>query len=98
VQRAIILNRPRLKYWLSVGAQSSDGVMHLLGKADFLPPRPPKYGTSTLYERSVPAPESIKATIASKYGGLAIDNWEQVAEQDKHKEEPAPNSSDSAQV
>lgn len=50
-EKQIILNRPRLKYWLGVGAQPTKGVFRILGKSGFLPPRPPPFGTATLYEK-----------------------------------------------
>lgn len=50
-EKQIILNRPRLKYWLGVGAQPTKGVFRILGKSGFLPVRPPPFGTATLYEK-----------------------------------------------
>lgn len=87
VDRAIILNRPRLKYWLSVGAQPTDGVMHLFGLTGFLPPRPPKYGTDTLYTKPERISEPLQKIYAKKYGRFAGLNWEQVANQEHHREE-----------
>ena len=49
--RSIVLNRPRLKYWLGVGAEPTEGIQRLLAKVDFLPKKPPPFGTATLYPR-----------------------------------------------
>mmetsp|Transcript_28933 Transcript_28933/g.51694 ORF Transcript_28933/g.51694 Transcript_28933/m.51694 type:complete len:336 (+) Transcript_28933:2734-3741(+) len=87
VERAIILNRPRLKYWLSVGAIPTDGVMHLMGLADFLPRRPPKYGTSTLYELAKPAPEKPGVELMKKYGKAVALNLDQAIAIEKAREE-----------
>lgn len=36
------INKDRVKYWLGVGAQPSDTVLRLLGKAEILPAQPRK--------------------------------------------------------
>lgn len=44
-QKMVSLNVDRIKYWLSVGAQPSDSVAKLLGKAGILPPYPQRVST-----------------------------------------------------
>lgn len=51
--RSVILNRARLKYWLGVGAEPSEGVLRLLSHIGFLPKKPPPFGRTTLYPRPV---------------------------------------------
>ncbi|OMJ95945.1 hypothetical protein SteCoe_497 [Stentor coeruleus] len=51
--RSLILNRARLKYWLGVGAEPSEGVLRLLSHIGFLPKKPPPFGSKTLYPRPV---------------------------------------------
>ena len=41
--KEVRLNTDRIKYWLSVGAQPSDRVAWLLGKADVLPMPPRRH-------------------------------------------------------
>lgn len=75
-ERQVILNRPRLKYWLGVGAEPTKGIVKLLGKVGFLPKRPPPFGTHTLYktesreELKVEEIEEPKATTNGPSGGL----------------------------
>eukprot|EP00793_Prasinoderma_coloniale_P003766 PRCOL_00003143-RA len=38
--KALSLNEPRVKYWLSVGAQPTNTVAKLLGRVGVLPPFP----------------------------------------------------------
>ena len=50
-QRSIIINKHRMRYWLSVGASPTNAVHRLLEKFDFVPPLPDPYGRSSRYER-----------------------------------------------
>ena len=61
-ERQVVLNFPRLKYWLGVGAEPTKGVIKLFGNVGFLPKRPPPHGFSTLYER----PEHVGSTFEKK--------------------------------
>lgn len=38
--KRVLLNVPRIRYWMSVGAQPTDTVARLLGAAGVLPPSP----------------------------------------------------------
>ena len=60
--RSIVLNRPRLKYWIGLGAQITSGAYRVLSQANFLPRKPPPFGYSTLYEHPgfIPTPEPPK--------------------------------------
>eukprot|EP00003_Mantamonas_plastica_P026278 TRINITY_DN5326_c0_g1_i3.p1 TRINITY_DN5326_c0_g1~~TRINITY_DN5326_c0_g1_i3.p1 ORF type:complete len:145 (+),score=19.66 TRINITY_DN5326_c0_g1_i3:38-436(+) len=49
-RKHIVLNTQRIKYWLSVGAQPTDTVKKLLGKANVLPIPPNRAGKSKLKE------------------------------------------------
>lgn len=77
VDRAIILNRPRLKYWLAVGAQPSEGVAKVLQYAEFLPRKPPVWGAATLYPR-VPKPLNPEEDPLVKRLGAFKDRAEEV--------------------
>eukprot|EP00924_Labyrinthula_sp_SR-Ha-C_P001023 snap_masked-scaffold_7-processed-gene-11.12-mRNA-1 protein AED:0.10 eAED:0.10 QI:0/-1/0/1/-1/1/1/0/154 len=39
----VTMNNDRIKYWLGVGAQPTDSVAYLLGRADILPMLPKKF-------------------------------------------------------
>ena len=54
-QRGIVLNKHKARYWLSVGAQPTKGVIRLLNKFDFFPKHPVPFGTDSVYEK----PEKI---------------------------------------
>ena len=49
--RGIVLNKHKIRYWLSVGAQPTNGVIRLLNKFDFYPKSPVPFGSATLYEK-----------------------------------------------
>lgn len=57
--RSIVLNRPRLKYWIGQGAQITSGAYRVLSQANFLPKKPPPFGYSRLYDHPdfIPCPE-----------------------------------------
>jgi len=40
-----------IRYWLSVGAQPTGGVIRLLEKFDMYPKRPIAHGSKSLYEK-----------------------------------------------
>lgn len=51
VQRAMILNKHRVQYWLGVGATSTNRVHRILEKFNFVPKTPIPFGHHTLYEK-----------------------------------------------
>ena len=53
VQRGVVLNKHKVRYWLSVGAQPTNGVAKMLNKygSDFWPKLPVPLGSASLYER-----------------------------------------------
>lgn len=84
VDRAIILNRPRLKYWLSTGAVPTAGVWKLLQWTNFLPRRPPAYGTATLYakpEKKIPVD---KHPLFKRLGGALASRINEVEQVEEH--------------
>lgn len=70
VDRAIILNRPRIKYWLAVGAQPSHGVAKVLQYAEFLPKRPPAWGTASLYPKLAKPVNAQQDPLAKRLGAF----------------------------
>lgn len=64
VQRAVILNKPRLQYWLAVGAQPSRTVQKMLSFVNLMPKPYIPFGSKYLYEK---AP---KSTVPKPYPGL----------------------------
>lgn len=59
VQRAVILNKHRIRYWLSVGAVTSRAVQRLLAMANILPPLLIPHGRTTIY----PKPDKKSPTV-----------------------------------
>jgi small subunit ribosomal protein S16 len=51
IQRGIVLNRHKIRYWLSVGAQPTKGVVRLLNKFDMYPKTPVPWGADNCYEK-----------------------------------------------
>ena len=53
VQRGVVLNKHKVRYWLSIGAQPTNGVAKILNKygADFWPKLPVPLGSASLYEK-----------------------------------------------
>ena len=51
VKRGIVLNKHKIRYWLSVGAQPTKGVVRLLNKFEFYPKTPVPWGSDNLYEK-----------------------------------------------
>lgn len=51
VDRAIMYNKHRLNYWLSVGAQPTEGVHRLLSMLNILPKKPIPFGSKSLYSK-----------------------------------------------
>ena len=81
--RSIVLNRPRLKYWIGLGSEITDGAYRVLSHAGFLPKKPPPFGSDTLYGKPhwLPCPEPPKP-IEPNYGA-AHDLREQVEETER---------------
>ena len=75
VERSIILNQPRLRYWIGVGAEPTPGVLKVLETAELIPKRPPKHGSDTLYEKPVDL-DPNPAQDWSKYGFLEFKGAE----------------------
>lgn len=50
VPRSMVLNRHKARYWLSVGAEPSNGVQRVLTKFGFWPKPPIPFGNATAYE------------------------------------------------
>ena len=55
--KEVRLKTDRIKYWLSVGAQSSDRVAWIFGKFGVLPPLPPRFSPM----RMIPKKDRKKA-------------------------------------
>ncbi|CAD8057118.1 unnamed protein product [Paramecium sonneborni] len=51
VQRSVILNKPRIRYWLAMGAGVTPKVHRFLSWVDLLPAPLIKFGSKTLYEK-----------------------------------------------
>jgi ribosomal protein S16 len=51
VDRAIIFNKHRLHYWLSVGAKPTEGVHRLLSMVNILPKKPIPFGSKSVYPK-----------------------------------------------
>ena len=53
VPRGILLNRHKIRYWMSIGAQPTNGVARILNKfgEDFWPRFPTTHGSSSLYDK-----------------------------------------------
>jgi small subunit ribosomal protein S16 len=51
VQRAMILNKHRLQYWLGVGATCTNRVHRILEKFNYVPKQAVPFGSHTLYEK-----------------------------------------------
>lgn len=51
VERSIVLNTHRIKYWLATGATPTNGVYKLLAKAEMLPKKPIPLGCKYVYEK-----------------------------------------------
>lgn len=69
-KRGIVLNKHKMRYWLSVGAQPTGGVIRLLNKYDFYPNRPTPHGTASVYEK----PEKVYSMQGWKLKGKPKDN------------------------
>ena len=85
-ERSIILNRPRLKYWLSVGAEPTQPVLKLMSMADFFPKTPPTHGTATLYPKPVDV-DSTEMPVRAKELGAYKEHFKTVMAQEKKNEE-----------
>ena len=53
VQRAMILNKHRIQYWLGAGATCTNRVHRILERFDYVPKLPVPFGSESLY----PTPE-----------------------------------------
>lgn len=51
VQRAMILNKHRVQYWLGMGATCTNRVHRILENFDYVPKYPVPFGSHTLYEK-----------------------------------------------
>lgn len=51
VQRAVVFNKPRIRYWLAVGAQPSRSVHRMLSYIDYMPKPMPTFGFKYTYEK-----------------------------------------------
>jgi small subunit ribosomal protein S16 len=53
VPRGVVLNKHKIRYWLAVGAQPTNGVAKLLHKfgKDFYPKLPVPLGSKSLYDK-----------------------------------------------
>jgi len=51
VQRSVILNKPRIQYWLAMGAQPSKSVHRMLSFVDFMPKPLIAHGGNSVYEK-----------------------------------------------
>lgn len=53
IPRGIVLNRHKIRYWMSVGAQPTDAVVRVLNRFgdDFWPRLPVPWGKSSMYEK-----------------------------------------------
>jgi small subunit ribosomal protein S16 len=53
IPRGILLNKHRIRYWLSVGAQPTNGVVRLFNRFgnDFFPKLPTPFGSNSTFER-----------------------------------------------
>ena len=85
-ERSIILNRPRLKYWLGVGAEPTRAVIKLMSMGDFFPKPPPVHGTSTLYSK--PAKDSLEdMPLRAKQLGAYKEHYHTVlAQEEKNRQ------------
>jgi len=45
------LNRHKLRYWLSIGAEPTPGVIRVLNKYEMYPKKPIPWGTASNYEK-----------------------------------------------
>lgn len=50
-ERAYVINKPRISYWLANGATPTKGVHRILEKFDFVPKAPHPYGSKHIYEK-----------------------------------------------
>ena len=85
--RSIILNRPRLKYWLGVGAEPTKGVQKLLWKIGFLPKKPPPFGTASLYPRPETPTVEVAPPPVQRDLGAASAFRDKVEQMDRDREE-----------
>lgn len=51
LDRAVVFNKYKLRYWLSVGAVPTEKVQHLLTMIDFMPKKPNPFGNAQKLER-----------------------------------------------
>ena len=49
--RALVINKERIRYWLSIGALPTKGVHRILEQFDFVPKKPPPFGSKYQYEK-----------------------------------------------
>ena len=50
-KRGCVLNRHKLRYWLSIGAEPTPGVIRVLNKYEMYPKKPVPWGTASVYEK-----------------------------------------------
>ncbi|CAG9331686.1 unnamed protein product [Blepharisma stoltei] len=99
LERRILINRPRIKYWLSIGAQPTKGVIAFLAKAEFIPPRPPPMGISTLYpkpEKTYTSPQMHPR--AHEFGPRYIQYIDEIEERERKIDEAKKMQQDNARA
>lgn len=50
-KRGMVLNKHKVRYWLSVGAEPTPGVIRVLNRYGLYPKSPTSFGKDTLYEK-----------------------------------------------
>ena len=50
-KRGCVLNRHKLRYWLSIGAEPTPAVIRVLNKYDMFPKKPIPWGSASNYEK-----------------------------------------------
>ena len=69
-KRGIVLNKHKMRYWLSVGAAPTGGGIRLLNKYHFYPNRSTHHGSASVYEKT----EKVYSMQGWKMKGKPKDN------------------------
>lgn len=80
VQRAAIFNKPRIRYWLAMGAQPSRAVHRILSYIDYMPKPRPAYGFNQMYEKKPKDYEKPKGPMRAGFGVLAAKHYDKYME------------------